>query len=292
VFFIGWGSENGVVAGGVEAENDFGSWGKFQAQALGANGNATIGADLDGGPNAPNIRPPRATRGWAQHGTFFFFGQIPGPLRSKTQFAVSFVSVTMEAQSLDMGIGLGQLGDAFTGKVGRETFLPELMFALDFAFGLGGGSIKETNVIKLERPAQLSESVRGFSEKEAVIIHVELKRSPVGQEGRGQEIEVGQEQLAVVKFGADEEAGAIIEHIEHGIVDRGVWKPGMRRGVQLPKFAGLRTLPATDGRMGPLGRCGMGVVMLDRPATNLGAIQLERVKAQGFGSDKAIGTRG
>lgn len=100
----------------------------------------------------------------------------------------------------------------------------------------------------------------------------------MGQEGRGQEIEVGQEQFTVVEFGANEEASAIIEHIEHGEMDWGVWKPGMRRGVQLPKFAGLRALPAANRRMGPLGCRGMGVIILDGPMTNLGAIELERVE--------------
>jgi len=125
----------------------------LQAQALYADGNASIGADLEGGSNAPNIRPPRASRGWTQDRTFFFSGQIPGPLGSPAQFAVNFVSVTMETQSGDMGIGLGQLGDLFTGKVRGQALLPELMFALDFALGLWGGSIKEANVIELESPA-------------------------------------------------------------------------------------------------------------------------------------------
>ena len=153
MIFVGWGSENGMVACGVEAENDLGAWGMFQAQALGADRNASIGADHEGGSNAPNVRPPRAARGWAEHGTLFFFGQVPGPLWSKTKFAVDFVSVTMVTQIIDMRVGFQQLGDAFTGKVGREAILPELVFALDFAFGMGCGSIKETNVIELECPA-------------------------------------------------------------------------------------------------------------------------------------------
>ena len=125
----------------------------LQAQALCANRNAAIEADLDGGSNAPNIRPPGASRGWTQDGTFFFSGQIPGSLWSEAQFAVNFLNVMMETQSGDMSIGLGQLGDAFTGKIGRKSVLPELMFALDFALGLGSGSIKKANIIELESPA-------------------------------------------------------------------------------------------------------------------------------------------
>jgi len=51
------------MAGGMEAEDHLGARGTFDAKALGANGNATVGADLDGGTNAPNIGPPRAARG-------------------------------------------------------------------------------------------------------------------------------------------------------------------------------------------------------------------------------------
>jgi len=49
---------------------------------------------------------------------------------------VSFVLVAMETQLVDMGIGLVEVGDLFTGKVSGETILPEEVRALDFAFGL------------------------------------------------------------------------------------------------------------------------------------------------------------
>ena len=51
---------------GVEAEDDFGPWGIFEADALGADGNTPIGAHLESGAHAPNIRPPRAARHGAQ----------------------------------------------------------------------------------------------------------------------------------------------------------------------------------------------------------------------------------
>jgi hypothetical protein len=47
-----------------------------------------------------------------------------------------------------MAVGRFQVGDLFAGKIGREPFLPELMFPFDFALGLGSRSIEETNVIK------------------------------------------------------------------------------------------------------------------------------------------------
>ena len=60
------------MAGGMEAEDYFGAWWTLDTQALGADGNAAIGTDFEGGAYAPNIRPPGATRGWAQDGAFFF----------------------------------------------------------------------------------------------------------------------------------------------------------------------------------------------------------------------------
>ena len=66
----------------MEAEYDGGALGMLQAQALCADGNASIGADLEGGSNAPNIRPPRASRGWTLAGRRterFLFWPDPRP---------------------------------------------------------------------------------------------------------------------------------------------------------------------------------------------------------------------
>lgn len=72
------------MAGWMEAENHLGAWGMFDAKALGADGNAAIGSDFEGSANAPDIRPPRAGRGWAQDRPFFFLGKFPGFLGSQT----------------------------------------------------------------------------------------------------------------------------------------------------------------------------------------------------------------
>lgn len=51
------------MAGRMEAEDYFGARGAFNTEALGTDGNAAIGADPDRRAEAPNIRPPGATRG-------------------------------------------------------------------------------------------------------------------------------------------------------------------------------------------------------------------------------------
>src|SRR5882672_1341352 len=127
-----------------------------------------------------------------------------------------------------MVVSIFQIGDLFAGKIGREPFLPELMFALDFTFGLGSGSIQEANVIELEGPAQLGQGLRGLREKDAVVIDLELQWPAVGQESSRQEIKIRQQQFPVIELRADKETAAVIEHIEHGQVERPLGKPAMR----------------------------------------------------------------
>lgn len=200
----------------MEAQNYFGARGAFDTQALSADWNTPIGAGFEGGANAPNIRPPRATGGWAQDGTFFLFGQIPGMLRDHAQLAMGFMGVAMETQRVDMRIGNIDISNLFAGEIGREAALPKKVLALDFSLCFGCWSIKETDVIKLESPTELGQRVGIFSEENGVIIDVDLQRASVGKEGSRQEIKVRKQELTAIDFGGKEEAAAIVEHIEHG----------------------------------------------------------------------------
>jgi len=85
------------VPAGVEAENDFGAWRMFEADTLWANRHTAIGAELESGSLAPNIRPTGAARGWADHGAVLVFGQVPGTLWGLAQFAMGFMAVAVVA---------------------------------------------------------------------------------------------------------------------------------------------------------------------------------------------------
>lgn len=273
------------MAGGMEAQDDASAWRTFDPETLAADGNAAIGADLEGGANTPNVRPPGARRGWTQDRSFFFAGEFPSFLGSPAQLAVSFVEVAMEAQSVDVRVGHFDLGNVFAGEIGREPALPELVLALDFAFGLGRWGIKETDVVESERPAELGQGVGIFGEKEGVIIDVDLERPTVAQESGGEEIEVGEEEFPIIKFGTDEHTTAIVEHIEHGKVQRASREPAMGRSVQLPEFADLGALPAAHGGVRTFGRGRMGQAILLRPDADLGAVE----QSQGFRGREAVG---
>src|SRR5260370_20163609 len=152
----------------------------------------------------------------------------------------------MEPQSIDVDVRIIQFAMFFACEIGWEACVAELVFALDFAFGLGCGSIKKANVVELQCRAQLGEGLWVLSEEDAVIIDLELEWSPVGQEGGGQEIQIGQEELPVIDFGADEEAAAIVEHDEHGEINGVAGEPRVRGGIQVPEFGGLGASPATN----------------------------------------------
>ena len=188
----------------MEAQDDLGASGMFDPEALGADRHPAIRADFEGGAEAPNIGPPRATRCRTEDGAVFFPGLVPGFLRGHAEFAMGFVGVAMKAQGVDVRVGRFDLGDVFTGEIRREPALPELVLALDFSLGLGCWSIKETNVIKLEGRAELGQSVGVLGEKHGMIIDVDLQRAAVGQESGREEIKVGEEEFSIIEFGGDE----------------------------------------------------------------------------------------
>ena len=69
-------------------------------------------------------------------------------------------------------------------------------------------------------------------------------------------------------------------------------EPAVGRGVELPEFADERALPASHRGQGFSGWDGMGEVVFNGPAADLGAVEFEGVQAEGLGSGKAVRTRG
>ena len=63
----------------------------------------------------------------------------------------------------------------------------------------------------------------------------------------------------------------------------------MGRGLQLPEFAHALALPAAHRRRNFFGRDGVGQMVLEGPAADLGAVEFEVVEAEGFRGDEAVG---
>ena len=156
------------------AEDQFGAGSSYHAQELRADGDAALRGDLDGRTHAPDEGPPGAARNRAEDRAFFLLSQLPGLLRFHAKFAVDFVLVAMEAKVLDMGIGLLDVGDVFTGKIGGQALLPEEVTAFDFAFGLRGWRVAKTDAVEVQSLAQLGQGVRVMGEEQTVKIDIDF----------------------------------------------------------------------------------------------------------------------
>ena len=128
-----------------------------------------------------------------------------------------------------------------------------------------------------------------MGKKETVKIDVNFQRQPILDECGRQEVEVSQELLVLVDFGADKEAAAIVEHVDHG---KELWcagKPGMRGGVKLPEFSDLAALPAFDWSLGPVVGSGVGQAVLDSPAADLSPVQRVATEPERLAGGEAVG---
>lgn len=286
---VAWVSaQNGVMTAGVGAEDDRRPGRHFQAEALGADGDTGVVAGFEDGALAPDVGPPRAAGHGTQRGAVFLYGDVPSVLRFHLKFAVDFVLVAVEAQGAHLRVGVREVGDVFAGEEGGEAVLPELVFAFDFAFGLRGGRVAEGDAIEVQRLAELGEGFRNVREEEGMEVHIEFEGQTAFEESGGEEVEVGQEGFAFVEFGTGEEAAAIVEHVEHGKDGVDTGQPTMGRGVELPEFTDLGTLPAADGGGHFRVPLGMGELIFDGPATDLGAAQGEATEALDLAGGEAV----
>jgi len=110
--------------------------------ALVADGDFAVVADADAGSLAPDAGPPRALRRGTDHGALFGEGLLVGGMGCLAEFAMDFVLVGVGDELLEELIGSGELDDAVGGEQGNETFLPVVVAAFDFAFGLGRGGVE------------------------------------------------------------------------------------------------------------------------------------------------------
>ena len=148
-------AEDGGVAVWMEAASDGGTGREIDPKALGAAGDAAIGADLGLGMHAPDAGPPRAARSGAKRAAVFAAGEVPGGLRSGADLAVLFLGVVMAAELIEQSVGLGQRGDVLCGEEGREALLPEVMGAFDFALGLRSGRVAQGDCVEAQGGAEL-----------------------------------------------------------------------------------------------------------------------------------------
>jgi hypothetical protein len=151
-----------------QATDDFGTWWGVDGMTQGGDRDFAIIADADASLLTPDIGPPGTGGGLAQNGTVF--GQSSGAsgVRGSAQFAMDFVLVGMEQELIEEAVGPLQIEDIIGGEQWGQAFLPVVMAAFDFAFGLGRGGVAQGDAIEVQGGAKLGESFGGIGKEEGV----------------------------------------------------------------------------------------------------------------------------
>ncbi len=101
------------------AQDDFSLGRDFQADQMGADGDAALMRGADGRLLAPHIRPPRATSGCSQNGTFLGLRIRPSLVRGHLKLAMDFELIVMQPEGCDVRIRIEQMRDRLAGEVSR-----------------------------------------------------------------------------------------------------------------------------------------------------------------------------
>ena len=202
--------------------------GASMAMALGADGDFAVVADADAGLLAPDVGPPRAVGGGAEDGAFFGEGLLVGGVGCLAEFAVDFVLVGVGHELVEQVVGPDQFHDAVGGQEGDEAFLPVVVAAFDFAFGLGRGGVAQVDAVEVEGGAELGEGVGVVGVEEGVVVHIEGQGQAVGLEDAGEEVEVGQQGFGGVEACAGVEAGGVVEDFQQDLLVGAAGQPGVR----------------------------------------------------------------
>ena len=78
-----------------------------------------------------------------------------GLVRGLAEFAMDFMLVGVGQKLVEQLVGGGEFGDAVGGEERDEAFLPVVVAAFDFAFGLRGWGVEELNAVEVKGRAEL-----------------------------------------------------------------------------------------------------------------------------------------
>jgi len=292
-FGFGIGSMAEVVNVSIWAEtaDDGGAGWGVNGLALRADGDLAVVTDADAGLLAPDVGPPRTVGSGPEDGTFFGEGLLVGGVGCLAEFAVDFVLVGVGHELVEQLVGPDQFHDVVGGQEGDKAFLPVVMTAFDFTFGLGRWGVEELDAVKVERCPKLGESVGVVGVEEGVVVHIKGQGQAVGLEDAGEKIEMGQQGFAGVKPCAGVEAGGVVEDFQQDLFVGTVGQPSVRGGIVLPEGTVIAGLPAFDGfGSGFVAGVG-GELMGDGPAADAGAVGFEVETTMGFTGRGAGGGR-
>jgi hypothetical protein len=213
---------------------------------------------------------------------------LVGGVGCLTEFAVDFVLVGVGHELVEQMVGPDQFHDGLGGQEGDEAFLPVVMAAFDFAFGLGRWGVEQLDAVEVKGRAELREGVGVMGVEEGVVVHIQGQGQAVGLEDAGEKIKMGQENFARVEPCAGVEPRGVVEDFQQDLFAGTAGQPGVRGGVVLPEGAVVASLPAFDGFWGGFGAGVGGEMMCDGPAADAGAVGFEVEPAVGFTGRGAV----
>ncbi len=161
------------VAVGPQAANGCGTRWSIYGLALAADGDFAVVADAHVGLLAPDKGPPRTVGNGSQDGAVFRQGLLPGDVRSGVQFAVDFVLVDVWEELVEQPVGPFEFEDLGRGQEWRQTFLPEVVAAFDFAFGLWSWGVTKRHAVEVKRGPELGEGFGKAGEEKGMVVHVQ-----------------------------------------------------------------------------------------------------------------------
>ncbi len=276
----------------AEAADDGGAGWSVDGLALRADRDFAVVTDADAGLPAPDVGPPRTVGIGPENGAFFGEGLLVGGVGCLAEFAVDFVLVGVRHELVEQLVGPDQFHDLVSGQERDKSFLPVVVAAFDFAFGLGRRGIEELDAVEVEGRPKLGEGVGVVGVEEGVEVHIKGQGQAVGLEDAGKEVEMGQEGFAGVKPCAGVEPGGVVEDFQEDLFVRTAGQPSVRGGIVLPEGPVITGLPAFDGFGGGFVARVWRELMFDGPAPDAGAVGFEVEPALGFTGGGAVGGRG
>ncbi len=194
--------------------------------------------------------------------------------------------VVMVAQFFEQIVGFRESGYLLRGKERWEAFLPEVVRALDFAFGLRSRGVTQRDFVKAQGAAELGQSLWLTGKEEGMVIDVEGQREAMLTKGGGEEVEMGREIFAFVDASARDQAAVVINESQKRRLALLAREPAMGRGIVLPELADVLNLPAADWARRILARAKRSQTLSQSPSADRGVMQSEVMAAEHLGAAK------
>ena len=140
---------------------------------MSADRDFAVVADTQAGLLTSDVGPPGTSGGGTDGGAIFSDSLLVGLERCLAEFAMDFMLIGMRDELVEEVVGPDQFDDLVSRQEGDEAFLPVVVAAFDFTFGLRRWGVAEVDAVEVESLTELGEGVGVVGVEEGVVVHVE-----------------------------------------------------------------------------------------------------------------------